>query len=86
MIHIVKTELTLVRPPSAQYAAIVLGNLGFRAAPIFAVQETALRSCKKGGHGQLYQPGPKSSPYSLSSVPLCQHACASVNVKLLLCS
>ena len=86
MIQIVKTELTLVRPPHAQYVANVSGNLGFRAAPICAVQETALRSCKKGGHGQLCQPGPKSSPYSLSSVPLCQHVCASVNVKLLLCS
>ena len=51
MIHIVKTESTLVRPPHAQYVAIVLGNLGFRAAPICAVQETALRSCKKGGTG-----------------------------------
>ena len=68
------------------YSNYVLGGFGFRAAPICAVQETALRSCKKGGHGQLCQPGPKSSPYSLSSVPLCQHACASVNVKLLLCS
>ena len=81
MIYIVKTEATLVRPPHAQYVANVSGNLGFRAAPICAVQETALRSCKKGGHGQICQPGPQSSPYSLSSVPLCQHVCASVNVK-----
>ena len=51
MIHIVRTELTLVRPPDAQHVANVLGNLGFRAAPICAVQETVLRICKKGGQG-----------------------------------
>ena len=67
------------------YSIYVSGNLGFRAAPICAVQETALRSCKKGGHGQLCQPGPKSSPYSLSSVPLCQQVCASVNVNVNVC-
>ena len=33
------------------YSIYVSGNLGFRAAPICAVQETALRSCKKGGQG-----------------------------------
>ena len=81
MIHIVKTESTLVRPPHAQYVANVSGNLGFRAAPICAVQETALRSCKKGGHEQLCQPGPQSSLSSVvclsvnTSVPLSMSSC-----------
>ena len=79
MIHIVKTESTLVRPPHAQYVANVLGNLGFRAAPICAVQETALRSCKKGGQG--------NSVNRVHNPPLTlfQVWCASLSTRLCLC-
>ena len=91
MIHIVKTELTLVRPPDAQYVANVLGNLGFRAAPICAVQETVLRICKKGGQGnsvnRVHNPPLTLFQVCLSvntSVPLSMSSCFCVVDSLLL--